>query len=113
MENQILYIDTIGIERYELFGELESVIKRLTEIRNKYKNGETIYLNEEWSGYEDNYFDITVTRLETDEECKMRVEQENKEQLRIDEEQRLKEAKAEEKRREKIRQEINKLKKQL
>ena len=113
MEKQILQIDTIDIDRGELFGELNSVIKRLTEIRNQYKNGETIYLNEEWSGYEDNYFDITVTRLETDEECKARIELEEKEALR--EKQRLQRAKeaAECKKRREIENKIKELQKQL
>jgi hypothetical protein len=83
------------------------------KIRNQYKNGETIYLNEEWSGYEDNYFDITVTRLETDEECKARIELEEKEALR--EKQRLQRAKeaAECKKRREIENKIKELQKQL
>ncbi len=112
MEKIRLFIDTISIDRDELFGELDSVIDLLSKIRNKYKN-EDIYLNEEWSGYEDNYFEIVVSRLETVDECKVRIKKEEEEALQ--EQQRVQKAKKAEEveRKREIENKIKELQKQL
>lgn len=102
---------TIDLDHDVLFGEIGSVIKHLQNIKSQYKNGEIIYLNEEWSGYEDNYFQIVVKRLETDAECKARLEQEDL-KFKKAEVKRRKDF-AEQKRKEGIKQQIDKLKEQL
>lgn len=78
MEKLKVIVATIDVETGCLFGEINAVIAYLSKVRDKYKNGEYIEVNEEWSGYEDNYFQINVTREETDEECLKREDEEKK-----------------------------------
>lgn len=112
LERQRVFIDTISVDRDSLFGEIGSVIKYLSHIKNKYKK-EDIYINEEWNGYEDNYFEIIVSRLETDQECRIRIEQEEKEAQRekLREQRRLESIEG--KRKQEIKKQIEQLQKQL
>lgn len=111
MEKQLIQVATEDVEKEDLFGEINDVISFLTKIRNKYKNGEHIEVVEDWSGYEDNYFEIRVTRLETDEECLKREADEDKALIKAREEQdRIREKI---KKREAILKQIEQLKKQL
>lgn len=101
----------IYLDEDTLFNEVNSVINYLHKIKAQYKNGERLYLNQEWSGYEDNYFEIVVERLETDAEEKARLEKEEAEWREA--EKKRKEDFAEQKRKEGIQQQIDNLKKQL
>lgn len=111
MEKQVIQVATIDVDRGDLFGEINEVISFLTKIRNNYKNGEHIEVVEDWRSYEDSYFEIQVTRLETDEECLKREDEENKASIKAREEQNR--VLAEEKKKEAIRKQIEELKKQL
>lgn len=113
MQKEIIRIATIGLDKDTLFGKLPQTLEYLSTIQRQYKNGETIWLNEEWSGYEDNYFEIVVERQETDQECLAREEEERVEAEREKRrEERRKEAK-DCKRRKAVQQKIDELKKQL
>lgn len=104
-------IATINVGNYDLFGEINSVIEYLSKIRDSYSNGETIELCQEWIGYEDNYFEILVSRFENDDEYTLRLEEENKEflaEMKLQDEIEL-----EQKRVNKILQQIENLKKEL
>jgi len=109
MQKETIIIDTISLKEDTLFGEINQVINYLNSIKFRYKNGESIYLNQEWSGYEDNYFEIIVERQETDEECLAREEEAKREKRRGE---RRKEAE-ECKRKKAIQQKIDELKEQL
>ncbi len=102
---------TIDLDDDVLFGEINSVIKFLSGVRDQYKNGESVYLNQEWSGYEDTYFEIVVERLETDKEYKERIKKE--EELEALEKEKQKINLAEKQRKAEIQKQINLLKKQL
>jgi len=109
MQKEIIRITTISLDEDTLFNDINEVISYLNRIKSQYKNGETIYLNQGWFGYEDNYFEIVVQRQETDEECLAREEEAKREKIR--EEKRLE---AEEcKRKKAVQQKIDNLKKQL
>jgi ribosomal protein L9 len=107
MEKQIVNIATIDVERGDLFGDISDVISFLTTIRDKYKNGEHVEVVEDWSGYEDNYFEIQVTRLETDDECLKRKEKEEKELIKA--RQKQDKLRAEDVRKQKIKEQIKQL----
>lgn len=111
MEKQSIQVATENVERDDLFGEINEVISFLTKIRNKYKNGEHIEVVEDWCGYEDNYFEISVTRLETDEECLKREAEDEKALIKAREAQDRLTAKI--KKKEAILKQIEELKKQL
>lgn len=111
MDKQFINIDKLDLEKEDLFGEINDVIFFLTKIRDEYKNGEHIQVVEDWSGYEDNYFEIHVTREETDEECLKREDCENKALLKEREKQ--DKLKKEELRKEEIKKQIKQLQKQL
>lgn len=111
MEKQMINITTIDVERDDLFGDINDVITFLIKIRNSYKNGEHIEVVEDWSGYEDNYFEIQVTRLETDDECLKREEKEEEELLKARKKQ--DKLRAEEVKKEKIKEQIKQLQKKL
>jgi ribosomal protein L9 len=111
MKKQMVNITTIGVERGDLFGDINDVISFLSKIRDKYKNGECVEVVEDWSGYEDNYFKIQVTRLETDDECLKREEKEEKELIKEKENQ--EKLRAEVARKEKIKEQIKQLQKNL
>lgn len=111
MEKQRIEVARISVERIDLFGEINDVISYLIKIRDKYKNGESVEVVEDWSGYEDNYFEIQVTRLETDEECLKREDKENKAFLKEREKQNKLEK--ERLRKEEIKKQIEELQKQL
>lgn len=111
MEKQMINVTTIDVERGDLFGDINDVISFLTKIRDEFKNGENIEVVEDWSGYEDNYFEIQVTRLETDDECLKRKEKEDRELLKAREKQ--DKLRAEKTRKEKIKEQIKQLQKQL
>ena len=111
MEKQMIHVATVDVERDDLFGEIGDVISFLTEIRDTYKNGEHIEVEEDWNGYEDNYFEIHVTREETDEECLKREDCENKALLK--ERKKQDKLKKEQIRIEEIKEKIKQLQKQL
>lgn len=111
MEKQLIQVATEDVEKEDLFGDINDVISSLTKIRNKYKNGEHIEVVEDWSGYEDNYFEIRVTRLETDEECLKREADEDKALIKAREKQ--DKLKKEQLRKEEIKEQIKQLQKQL
>lgn len=108
---QIKRIATIDLDEEILFNDIDSVIKYLQNIKSQYKKEERIYLKQEWSGYEDNYFEIVVERLETDDEEKNRIEVEESEWRQAEEKRRI--DFAEQKRKEGIKKQIDNLKKQL
>lgn len=108
---QIITVKTIDVSKKDLFGNLNVVLNYLTNIKNKYKNGEIVTLEEGWEGYEDNYFQIVVRRKETDAEEKVRLEAEESEWRKSEIKRR--EDFAEQKRKEGIQQQIDNLKKQL
>jgi Ran GTPase-activating protein (RanGAP) involved in mRNA processing and transport len=111
MKKQRVNIATIDVERDDLFGEINYVISFLTKIKDKYSNGEYIEVFEDWNGYEDNYFEIRVTREETDEEC---LNRENAEKLAEKKEiERQNVIIKERLRKENINKQIDELKKQL
>lgn len=111
MKKQTVCVATLDVERDDLFGEINDVISFLSKIRDEYKNGEYIEVMEEWSGYEDNYFQIQVTRKETDEEC---LKRENAEKLAEKKErERQNKLREEQLRKENIKKQIEKLQKQL
>jgi len=109
MQKETIIIDTISLKEDTLFGEINQVISYLNSIKSRYKNGESIYLNQEWSGYEDNYFEIVVERQETDEECLAREEEAEREKRRGEKRKEAEECK----RKKGIQQKIDELKKQL
>jgi len=109
MYKQIIRINTISLDEDTLFNDINKVISYLNSIKSQYKNGESIYLNQEWSGYEDNYFEIVVERQETDEECLAREEEAEREKRRGEKRKEAEECK----RKKAIQQKIDNLKKQL
>ena len=102
---------TISVDDDVLFGEINSVIKFLSGVRDQYKNGESVYLNQEWSGYENTYFEIVVERLETDKEYNNRLRAEEESEALEKEKQKIN--LAEKERKAEIQKQINILKKQL
>ncbi len=113
MDKQIKRIATISLDKDTLFGKLGQTIEYLSTIQRQYKNGETLWLNEEWSGYEDNYFEVIVERVETDVECLAR-EIEEKAEIEREERRETRRKEAEDcKRRREIQKKIDDLKKQL
>ena len=107
----MIHIATVDVERDDLFGEINDVISFLTKIRDRYKNGEHVEVEEDWDGYESNYFEINVTREETDDECIRREILEDKALLKEREKQ--DKLKKEQLRREEIKEQIKQLQKQL
>jgi hypothetical protein len=108
---KVKHLATIDIADHDLFGEINSVIEYLSEIRDSYSNGETIELSQNWSGYEDNYFEILVSRFENDDEYTLRLVEEHKEflaEMKLQDEIEL-----EQKRVNEILQQIENLKKEL
>lgn len=108
---EIITVKTISVKKDDIFGNLNVVLNYLTNIKNKYKNGEIVTLEEEWEGYEDNYFQIVVRRKETDREEKARLAKEESEWKEAEE--KRKRDFAEQKRKAEIQNQIDKLKKQL
>lgn len=62
-------------------GKLSKVISHLTELREQLagEGWTNIQLVEEWENSEDNYFLLIMTRLETDDEYRSRIEGEEAE----------------------------------
>lgn len=97
----------------DLFGSYEEMIDRLNSYKEKYGD---FSISEEWSGYEDNWFQINYEELETDKEYNKRIEWEAEMKLQKeidDEEKRVYELEKEEKRIADIKAQIESLQKQL
>lgn len=73
-KNRIKVTRTIEINRNDLFDKkIDDVIDFLLKIKKENTDKE-LKLQEEWSGYEDNYFVFSYEEYEDDEEYDIRIE---------------------------------------